>query len=226
MKIAVLFSGGKDSCLALYKSKKMHEVVCLISVISKNKESYMFHTPNIELTQMQAEAIGLPLIQQETEGKKEEELEDLKKAIEKAKEKFKIEGVTTGAIKSIYQASRIEKICKELNLSCLNPLWSIDQIQLLNEIVKNNFKVIISGIFAYPLEKDLLGKIINKEIIKKLKEMQEKYHISPSGEGGELETTVIDAPFFKKKIEILDYDISYQNNSGVFEIKNARLVEK
>jgi ABC transporter with metal-binding/Fe-S-binding domain ATP-binding protein len=226
MKIGVLFSGGKDSCLALYKAMKLHEVVCLISLISKNKESYMFHTPNIELTKMQAEAIGLPIIQKITKGEKEKELKDLKEVMSLAKEKFRIEGVTTGAIKSAYQATRIQKICEELNLNCFNPLWQKDQIQILNELLEDNFKVMISGVFAFPLDKSFLGKIIDKEIIEKLKDLMKKYDLNPAGEGGEIETTVLDAPFFKKKIEILDYDISYENNSGVFRIKNARLVNK
>jgi ABC transporter with metal-binding/Fe-S-binding domain ATP-binding protein len=226
MRIGVLFSGGKDSCLALYKAMKLHKVVCLISLISKNKESYMFHTPNIELTKIQAEAIELPLIQKITEGEKEKELEDLKEVLNLAKERFGIEGVTTGAIKSVYQESRIEKICKELDLQCFNPLWQKDQIEILNELVENNFKVVISGVFAYPLDKSFLGKMIDSEMIKKLKQLMEKYDLNPAGEGGEIETTVLDAPFFKKKIEILDYDISYNENSGVFRIKNARLVDK
>lgn len=226
MKVAVLFSGGKDSCLALLKAKEEHEIACLVSIISKNPESYMFHTPNINRTKAQAEAIGLPLIQEETEGRKEEELEDLKKAIERAKKEYKIEGIVTGAIRSTYQASRVENICKELDLECINPLWQKDQIELLNEIVKNKFEVIISGVFAYPLGKELLGKKIDQKIIQRLKELQEKYEINPAGEGGEIETTVLDAPFFKKKIEVLDYKINYENNSGTFEIKEIRLVKK
>jgi len=226
MRIGVLFSGGKDSCLALYKAMKIHEIVCLISLISKNKESYMFHTPNIELTKMQAEAIELPIIQKTTKGEKEKELEDLKEILNLAKEKFGIEGIVTGAIKSMYQASRIQRICKELDLQCFNPLWHKDQIEILKELVENNFKVIISGVFAFPLDKSFLGKIIDKEMIEKLKKLMEKYDLNPAGEGGEIETTVLDAPFFNKRIEILDYDISYENNSGVFRIKNARLVDK
>lgn len=224
MRLGVLFSGGKDSCLALFKTMK--EVVCLISVISKNKESYMFHTPNIEITKMQAEAIGLPLIQKITEGKKEEELEDLRKAIEEAKETFKIEGIVTGAVESVYQSKRIQKICDELGLQCINPLWKKDQEELLKEIVENGFKVIISGIFAYPLDEKWLGRKIDKKTIKGLVELKEKYQISPAGEGGEIETTVLYAPFFKKRIEILDSEIKAKENSGVFVIKKARLLEK
>ena len=226
MKLAVLFSGGKDSTYALFKAMQKEEIACLISIISKNKESYMFHTPNINITKLQAEAIGIPLIQKVTEGVKEEELKDLKRAIEEAKKSFNIEGVVTGAVESVYQAERIQRICNDLDLWCFNPLWLRDQEELLRDIIKAGFKVIISGVFAYPMGKNWLGKEIDKKIINELVKLKEKYEISPSGEGGEIETTVLDAPFFKKKIEILDYKIETEENSGVFIIKKARLVKK
>ncbi len=226
MKLAVLFSGGKDSTYALFKAMQKEEVACLISIVSKNKESYMFHTPNINITKLQAEAIGIPLIQKVTEGVKEEELKDLKRAIEEAKKSFNIEGVVTGAVESVYQAERIQRICNDLDLWCFNPLWLRDQEELLRDIIKAGFKVIISGVFAYPMGKNWLGKEIDKKIINELVKLKEKYEISPSGEGGEIETTVLDAPFFKKKIEILDYKIETEENSGVFIIKKARLVKK
>jgi predicted ATP pyrophosphatase (TIGR00289 family) len=113
MRVGVLFSGGKDSTLALSKAMKEHEVVCLITIISKNTESFMFHTPNIEITKLQAESIGLPLIQRITEGKKEEELEDLRKAVVEAKENYRIDGIVTGAVESVYQSKRIQKICDD-----------------------------------------------------------------------------------------------------------------
>jgi uncharacterized protein (TIGR00290 family) len=102
----------------------------------------------------------------------------------------------------------------------------MDQEKLLEEIVENNFKVIISGIFAYPLDEKWLGKQIDKEMIKELVKLKEKYQVSPSGEGGEIETTVLDAPFFKKIIDILDFEIKAKENSGVFIIKKARPIEK
>lgn len=77
MRLGVLFSGGKDSTLALHKAGEKEEVVCLITIFSQNKESFMFHTANIDITALQAEALGLPLVQKVTAGKPEEELEDL-----------------------------------------------------------------------------------------------------------------------------------------------------
>ena len=226
MRLAVLFSGGKDSTLALLKASEKEEVVCLISIFSKNKESYMFHTPNIWIARLQAEAIGLPLIQKLTKGVKEQELEDLKNAIRQARKKLKIEGVVTGAVESVYQAERIQRICHELDLWCFNPLWKKDQQKLLEEIVERGFKAIISGVFAYPLDKSWLGKEMNKKLIEELVALQKEYKISPSGEGGEIETTVLDAPLFRKKIEVLNFTIEENANSGIYLINKARLAEK
>jgi diphthine-ammonia ligase len=226
MKLGVLFSGGKDSCLALSKAAEENDVVCLITIISKNSESYMFHTPNIRITSLQAQAIGLPQVKVETEGKKEEELSDLRNAIQKAKSDFGIEGVVTGAIDSVYQAERVQRICDELDLWCFNPLWKRDQIELLKEIVESDYDVIISGVFAYPLSQKWLGRHLDMNAIGELAGMMREHQISPSGEGGEIETTVLDAPFFDRRIRIFDSVVNYKENSGTFAIKHAELVGK
>lgn len=226
MRVGVLFSGGKDSCLALQRSMGFHDVVCLISLMSESQESYMFHVPNIEVTGRQAEAMGLPIVQRRTEGKKEKELEDLKKAIVEAKADFDLGGIVTGAVKSVYQSTRVQRICKRLGLWCFDPLWLKDEIELLNEVVQGGYEVIISGVFAFPLEREFLGRKLDLGMIRKLETLKQEYGLSPAGEGGELETTVTDAPFFMKKLEILDYDVSYRDYSGVFRIKDVRLMDK
>jgi len=226
MRLGVLFSGGKDSTLALHLAAEKEDVVCLITVISKNEESYMFHTPNIDLTTLQAQALSLPLVSAITAGRKEEELADLEKAIVDAKSKFQIDGVVTGAVESVYQASRVQRICNRLDVWCFNPLWKYDQKSLLETIVRRRFNVIISGIFAYPLDEKWLGKQIDAQVIDRLVGLQGQYGISPSGEGGEIETTVLDAPMFKQRIEIIDHAVEAKGNSGVYIIKQARLVGK
>lgn len=227
MKLGILFSGGKDSCLAMHRvmQEKGNEIACLISLISSNPESYMFHTPNIHIVEMQAKAIGIPLVKVETAGEKEKELLDLQKAIEYAKKLYSIEGIVTGAIRSEYQASRIQKICDKLKLKCINPLWHMDQIEELHELIKEGFEVIISGVFAYGLGKEMLGKQIDEQMIAKLKKLQDTMKINPAGEGGEIETTVLDAPFFKQKLKITESKTEYENNSGIFRIK-TKLAEK
>lgn len=221
MKTAVLFSGGKDSCYSAYLAKKKgHELTCLISVFSKNKESYMFHTPSIKKTKKQAKVMGIPLIIQKTKGKKEEELKDLEKVISKAKNKYKIEGIVTGALHSVYQASRIQKICDSLDLKCINPLWHKDEIEYLNELIKNKFKVIITAVAAYPLDKSWLGRKIDEKFIEEVKQLKEKYQIHPAGEGGEFETFVLNCPLFKKELKIKSFkDFKEGENSFRRELK-------
>jgi diphthine-ammonia ligase len=226
MKLGVLFSGGKDSTLALHKAAEKDEVACLITLVSENKESFMFHTPNIDVTALQAEALGLPLIQKVTAGKPEAELKDLEEAIVQAVKTYHIAGVVSGAIESVYQSERIQRICNRLDMRCSNPLWKRNQKALLEEIVAQGFKVIISGVFAYPLDSAWLGKELNTELIGELLRLKKEFGLSPAGEGGEIETTVLDAPLFKRKIEVLDYAVEAKGNSGVFRIKQARLVAK
>ncbi len=226
MKLGVLFSGGKDSTLAMLKAMREHKVVCLITVVSENPESFMFHTPNIHVAEMQASAIGLPLVSVKTRGEKEKELDDLKKAIEEARQRFGIEGIVTGAVKSAYQAERIRKICDGLGLKCINPLWQMDQIQLLKEVIAEGMRVIISGVFAEPLGKELLGRQVDNAMVETLKKAAETHKINPAGEGGEIETTVLDAPFFKKKIVILKSSVSYSHFAGTYNIEQAELVGK
>ena len=226
MKLAVLFSGGKDSTLALHRAVEKETVSCLISIVSMNKSSFMFHTPNIDLTGLQAEALELPLIRRLTEGKPEEELEDLKKAIGEAVETFGIEGVVTGAIESVYQAERIQRICHEEDLWCINPLWKRNQQDLLEEILERNFQVIISGVFAYPLDESWLGKTLDKGLVERLLRLGREYGISPSGEGGEIETTVLDAPLFRRRIDVLEARVEMEKTSGTYVIKKTGLADK
>ncbi len=214
MKLGILFSGGKDSTYSAWLAKRNgYELTCLISIFSENPESYMFHTPSIDRTKEQAKVMEIPLIIQKTEGNKEEELNDLEKAIEKAKKKYKIQGIISGAIQSVYQASRIQKICDKLNLECFNPLWQKNEKEYLSELIQNKFKIIITGVFAYPLNESWIGKEINQEFNK-------KYGISYAGEGGEFETFVLNCPLFKRELKIINRKISSTGeNSWRMEIE-------
>jgi ABC transporter with metal-binding/Fe-S-binding domain ATP-binding protein len=214
MKLGVLFSGGKDSALAAWIAKKEgYELGCFISIDSKNKESFMFHTPSISRVSEQSRVAGLPLVVVKTEGEKEKELIDLEKAIVEAIEKYEIEGIVTGAVESVYQAVRVQKICNKLNIECFNPLWQRDQIEILETLIKENFEVIVVGVMAYPLDEKFLGRKIDEKFILEMKRLQDKYKINPAGEGGEFESFTMNCPLFEKRLEIKSFEDFGEGNS-------------
>ena len=220
MKCGVLFSGGKDSTYAAYLAKKIgYEISCLITIISENPESYMFHTPSITQVKKQSEVMSIPLIIHKTKGEKEKELKDLEFIIKKAKEEYKIEAVVTGAIESAYQASRVQRICDKLKLECFNLLWQKDQFELLHDLIKSKFKIIITGVFAYPLDESWLSREINEEFIKEVTSLYDKYKINPAAEGGEFETYVLDCPLFSRELKVEGREISGKKNSWKIEIE-------
>ncbi len=226
MQLGALVSGGKDSLFACHRAMQKEHVACLITVVSANPESYMFHTPNVRLVELQAEAAALPLVQEETRGEKERELADLKRAIETAREEHGIEGVVSGAILSVYQATRIQRICHALGLWSFNPLWHADPEAYMEELIASGFSPLIAGVYSCPFDASWLGRRIDARALSDLKGIAEKHRVTLTGEGGEYETFVLDAPFFKKRIEILSAERTYRNYNGLYRIREARLVEK
>lgn len=227
MKVGVLFSGGKDSTFALFKAMKEHSVCCLISVICKNPDSFMFHTPNIHLVEKQAECFGLPIVLKDSLGVKEDELKDLKQIILKAKEKFGISGIVTGGVASNYQLERIKKICLELGLEIVNPLWGMNQEDLMRDIVQNRFKFVFIKICCDGLDEKWLGKVIYNLDIDRLVKLNEKFGFNIAGEGGEFETFVVDGPIFKKIIKIIKSSKIMENSyTGWYKIDKVVLRDK
>lgn len=226
MKAAVLFSGGKDSAMALYKAlKEGHDVKYLVSVISDNPDSYMFHVANIHITELSAEAAGIPLIKKVSKGIKEEELKDLTRVLRELKE-LGIEAVFSGALYSEYQKSRIDKICSDLNLKSCTPMWHVDASDYMNEIIELGFEVIITSVSAEGFDKSWLGKKIDKELLNELIKLNDKYGVNLAFEGGEAETLVLDCPVFNAKIIVNEAEKIWDRDNGYFWIKDARLQKK
>jgi len=165
MKLASLFSGGKDSVYALYIMQQSgYDVGYLVSVFSENKYSYMYHTPNIFLVDKLSESLNIPLIKKATKGEKEKEIEDLKDVLNT----LDVDGVVSGAIASTYQKTRIDRICDELGIKSFTPLWGRKQVELIKEIVNSSFEIIITGVSALGLDETWLGRKMDEECIKDL----------------------------------------------------------
>jgi len=204
MKTGVLFSGGKDSCLALHRAEQEgRKIDFLLSLVPENKDSFMFHSPILKLLKKQAKMLGIPLIMQESLGEEEKELEDLKRLIKKSG----VDAVVIGGIKSNYQGKRIKKICEELGVEVVAPLWDYTAEELWNELIDGGFKIIITKISCEGLPKDFVGKIIDAKLLNELKKLSAKYKFRLDFEGGGAETAVLWMPEFKKEIK-LKYNIT------------------
>jgi diphthine-ammonia ligase len=223
MRVAVLATGGKDSALALYKVlSEGHEVTCLATMIPLREDSWMFHYPNIRLVALFAEAAEIPLVKAETSGIKEKEVEDLERLVAG----LGIDGLVSGAIASEYQKKRVDKICGELELKCLAPLWHKEPLDILKEIMTLHFEVIMTGVYAYGFGQEWLGRKVDEAAIDDLTRLNEQYGVSLVGEGGEYETLVLDAPFLKKKIVVVRAEKVWKGQSGYYLINEARLANK
>lgn len=228
MNLGILFSGGKDSCLAMHIMKQQnYNISCLITIKSQNKDSYMFHTPAIDLTELQAVALGLPLVEVGTLGEKEKELLDLEKALILAKKQYGLNGVVTGALFSNYQRERIEKIADKIGLKIFSPLWHKDQELEMRDLLNQGFEIIFTGIAADGLDKSWLNRKITEKDVDRLVALNKKLGLNVAGEGGEFESLVLDSPMFKKKIVIDDnkMEISTENAARLIILK-THLVNK
>ncbi|MDK2870272.1 MAG: diphthine-ammonia ligase [Pyrococcus sp.] len=223
--VAVLYSGGKDSNYALYWAiKNRFSVKFLVTMVSENEESYMYHTINANLTDLQARALGIPLVKGFTQGEKEKEVEDLKRVLSG----LKIQGVVAGALASEYQRRRIEKVAKELGLEVYTPAWGRDAIEYIRELLSLGFKIMVVGVFAYGLDESWLGRIIDEKAIEELVTLNRKYNVHVAGEGGEFETFVLDMPLFRYRIVVDKTKKVWEHctSSGKLIIEKAHLEPK
>jgi len=223
VRVAALVTSGKDSALALFRIlRNGHDVKYLAAMLPQREDSWMFHYPNIHLTDLFAEAVGIPLVKAPTSGVKEAELQDLKQLLAQ----LDVEAVVSGAISSQYQKQCIDTVCRELRLEHIAPLWHEDPLELLEELVRSRIEALIVGVYAYGFDQTWLGRRIDRKAIQDLVELKKRFHISIVGEGGEYETLVLDAPFFKKRIELVETDKIWEGQSGYLLVKRGVLTDK
>ena len=223
MRLAALFSGGKDSTYAARLMElEGYDVQYLVSMRSKNPDSYMFHTINIGLTELQAYAWGKEHVEAETRGVKEQELDDLKRCLKG----LDIEGVVTGAIASSYQRERVDRICDELGLEHVSPLWGRERVGLLNEMLSRGMVIVFSAVAAHGLDQKWLGAKLDRQAVNRLVQLMDRYGVDPCGEGGEYESLVLDAPWFRYRIEVKKAERSWDGVSGRYRVVEADLRPK
>lgn len=225
MKVASLFSGGKDSTYSIYKAKQEgHQIRCLITIFPLSEESMLLHFPNIELTKLQSKSMGIPQIYIESRSNETEtEVNLIEKILAKAKSEHDLEGLVHGGILSEFQKNIFDRVCSKLNLKLISPLWQKEQIEYMKNLIESNFHFIITSVSADGLDEKWLGKEITIQDLEKLDQLSKKYGFNINFEGGEAETIVIDCPLFSHPIMILKSRKIWDGIRGRFEILDAEL---
>ena len=225
MKLAALFSGGKDSTYAIYLAKKFgHSVDVLLTLYPHSNESHLLHHPNIKFTSLQAKSMKIPqLIEEILSTDAKDEFQKLDKLIIRAKDNYSIEGIVHGGILSKYQKDNFTLICEKNNLEILSPLWNIKPESYMKKLLEENFEYIISNVSSEGLNDSWLGQIIDKNGLENLEKLQKKFGFNLNFEGGEAETFVINCPLFEKSLFIQDSHTEWDGYRGRFEILEVKL---
>ena len=200
MILAGSWSGGKDSCLACYKTiKEGHPIRYLLNFISNQYKRCCFHGIEANLIHLQAELIGIPLIQKEVSPDMEKYETEFKAAVSELKKKG-IEGMVFGDIYLEEHRDWVERVCHDLDIVPIEPLWNNSSLRTAEEFIDVGFKAIVVSCKADLFGKDFVGRYVDKDFLQELNNR----NICPCGENGEFHTFVIDGPMFKRSIQILE----------------------
>lgn len=228
MKLASLFSGGKDSTYAIYLAKKRgFSIECLITLYPSNEESLLFHFPNTGVPKLQAQAMNIPIIEGNIPiNNLDDEIKSLDHLVKIAKAEYKIEGLINGGLFSNFQKNIFNNISKDNDLVLYSPLWGADQFSYMKELLIHKFFILIVGVSAMGLDEAWLGTIIDQDKLEKLFLLSKKYGFNVAFEGGEAETLVIDCPIYEKRLQILNSTTKWDGQRGIIEITDIVLMDK
>lgn len=219
MKVFSSWSGGKESCLACYKAlSEGYDVSYLLNFISEDGTRSRAHGISSDLLVLQAEAIGIPIIQvKSTWGSYEAKFKDAAAGLKKEG----VEGGIFGDIDLPEHKEWVDRVCSEAEVASIEPLWSIEPIEILKAFVNTGFKAIVIKVKADLFGEDWLGKEVNMQFINDLPK-----DIHPCGEHGEYHTFVLDGPLFQRRIEITEAEKKLKDGSWLLDISGYRLGEK
>lgn len=223
MRLAALYSGGKDSTLAMYTAMQMgHDIPYIVTIRPADKASWVFHTPNLSTVPLMAEAMGVEQIVADSDGTEAGDLEALRLALAD----LDVDGVVTGALWSDYQWDRMNLVCGDLGLCVLSPLWRKSQDEAYDLMCSSGVDAIIVGVFAEGLDERWLGRHLDMDAKRELLALRDRYGISIMGEGGEYESMTLDSPMHSKKLVISESKKVMERNTGVLDVTQAFLSEK
>ncbi|MBU2541167.1 MAG: diphthine--ammonia ligase [Candidatus Omnitrophica bacterium] len=194
------WSGGKDSCLACYKAMRLgYKIKYLLNFISKEYKRCCFHGIEARLLKLQAELVGIPLVQKEVSPDMKKYEQEFKQAVNELKDK----GIREMVFGDIYLDEHkiwVERVCKEIGIKPIEPLWNLSPEKIVEDFINLGFKAIVVSCKADMFGKEFIGRYVDKDFLKELTARG----ICPCGENGEFHTFIVDGPIFKKRIEITE----------------------
>lgn len=210
MRVAVLSSGGKDSAAAWWWAMcQGWDVAALVTVDITGDDSPMFQLTGTHFVERQAALAGVPWVNVETSGDTEHDMEDLGQALDQ----LQLEGFVSGALRSDYQKSRLERLGQRMGLRSWTPLWHHNGLQHLKDLVDHGFEVMITSVSCEGLDETWLGTVLDATSLHRLAELAERYRFNVEGEGGEYETLVVGGPHMPGRLEVA-YDITWNGHRG------------
>lgn len=225
LNLAALFSGGKDSTYAIYAAQRLgHKISCLVTIYPTSNQSHLLHFPNIAHTVLQAESMQIPHLVAKADGiDTAKETSALRNVLLSASKHYGIEGIVHGGILSNFQKNSFAKSCQNLNLKIVTPLWKMDQMQYMQQLLDSNFEFILTSVTTAGLDDTWMGRIITNQDLPTLHRLANKHGFNPSFEGGEAETFVINCPLFYRPITIKKATKIWDGYRGIFQIQEGML---
>lgn len=217
-KVVVSWTGGKDGCYSCYRvMQDGYRVSYLLNF--RNVKKTGSHEINPGIIRAQSEALGVPLIQRDFTSYEEE----FKKVVADLRAQGeKIDGAAFGHIQT--HKMLVDRICRDLQIEQLLPIWKQDSEKVLREIIGCGFEVFVVSAKDGLLGKEWLGRRIDEQFISDLRDLDS--HIDPCGEDGEFHTFVADGPMFKKKIVITGSEPVLKEGYWFLNITDYSLQEK
>jgi ABC transporter with metal-binding/Fe-S-binding domain ATP-binding protein len=231
-----LFSGGKDSSWALYRGLELGLPVKRLLTVHPQGESFMYHTPATQLTELVAESVDISHIgvhpddfednatTDENSGERgDRELKPMEHALKTLRDDIGgLAGIIAGAVESEYQTSRIQAMADRLDCQLFAPLWQRSPQKLADEMLEAGLDIRFIQVAAAGLDQSWLGRTLNQKAMADLETLNTEYGVHLLGEGGEFETFVVNGPHMDRGIDF-DYKTVWQGDRGHIEVTTAYL---
>jgi diphthine-ammonia ligase len=222
--VFVSWSGGKDGCLALHRAiKKGLEVRYLANTITEDGQRSCSHGIASEVIRVQAQALGIPVVQRRTTNDTYENV-----FIDMLRE-FKQEGIEGGVFGDIdFDPHRewVENTCRQAGIRAYLPLWKEDQTALMREFIDTGFESVIITVKNDFFGEEILGRRIDKDFLSRVKELSKKDDITPAGEAGEYHTLVVDGPIFQYRLALMECEPIEKDGYHFLQVFKSGLIDK